>query len=219
MSDFRDSTGSPSTEEETLDPREAATLLTETTGNAARDLEVNSLLLSLLGGLIVIVGFGIIWMSVRHQHPYQGPTPVAIGLFYLLVLVVDVVAIALYRRSSRGVRGKRSRDRTIIGIVGAVALVGTFTVMGALDYAGVSHAVVYGIYPATVPLMIFSMVGAFGAASREDWTLFASALLISLVCASAAFGGPAGAWFISGLGSGIVLFGCAGVKLYQRRTR
>ncbi len=219
MSEYPDSAGSPSTDEETLDPRDAAALLSETTNKATRDLEVNSMLQSLLGGLIIMVGFGIIWMSVRHQHPYKGPTPGAIGLFYLLLLVINIVAIANYRRSSQGVRGKRSKDQRIIGIVGATGLVGTFTIMGALHYAGVSHAVVYGIYPATVPLMIGAMVGAVGAAAREDWTLFTSALLISLVCAGAAFGGPAGAWFISGLGSGIVLFGCAGVKLYQRRTR
>ena len=70
------------------------------------------------------------------------------------------------------------------------------------------------------PDLVFGgLIGALGAASRDDWTLFVSALLVSLVCASAAYGGPAGAWFISGLGSAVVLFGCAGVTLYQRRTR
>jgi hypothetical protein len=98
-------------------------------------------------------------------------------------------------------------------------LVGIFVVMGALEHAGVSHSVVYGIYPATVPLVFFGLIGAVGAASREDWTLFTAALIISLVAAGAAFGGPAGAWFITGLGSGVVLFGCAGVKLIQRRAR
>jgi hypothetical protein len=219
MNESHDTTQTPSTEEESLDPRDAQTMMTETKEKALRDLELNSMLLCLLGGSIIIVGFGIIWMSVRHQHPYQGPTPGAIGLFYLLVIVVDLVAIAAYRRSSRGVRGRRSKDRLIIGAVGATGLVGVFIVMGALDYAGVSHSVVYGIYPATVPLLFASVIAALGAASRDDWTLFASALLISLVCASAAFGGPAGAWFIAGLGSGVLLFSCAGVKLYQRRSR
>ena len=219
MNDSHDTSGFRSNEEGTLDPRDADTLLTQTKEKAVRELEVNSMLLSLLGGVIIMVGFGIIWMSVRHQHPYQGPTPGAIGLFYVLVLAIDVVTIAVYRRSSRGVRGRRSRDSWIIGAVGATGLVAVFMVMGALDYAGVSHSVVYGIYPATVPLVFGGLIGALGAASREDWTLFVSALLVSLVCASAAYGGPAGAWFISGLGSAVVLFGCAGVKLYQRRTR
>lgn len=219
MNESHDTTESPSSAEESLDPRDAATLLSETTARATRALEVNSLLLCLLGGSVIMVGFGIIWMSVRDQHPYRGPTPGAVGLFYLLVLIIDVVAIVVYRRSSHGVRGRRSRDRTIIGAVGATGLVAVFTVMGALDYAGVSHSVVYGIYPATVPLVFGGLIGALGAASREDWSLFASALVISWVAAGAAFGGPAGAWFISGLGSGVVLFLCAGVKFYQRRAR
>src|ERR1039458_3489018 len=135
MNESHDTTQTPSTEEESLDPRDAQTMMTETKEKALRDLELNSMLLCLLGGSIIIVGFGIIWMSVRHQHPYQGPTPGAIGLFYLLVIVVDLVAIAAYRRSSRGVRGRRSKDRLIIGAVGATGLVGVFIVMGALDYA------------------------------------------------------------------------------------
>jgi hypothetical protein len=219
MNESHDITESPSPAEESLDPRDAATLLSETTAKATRALEINSMLLCLLGGCIIMVGFGILWMSVRNQHPYQGPTTGAIGWFYLLVLVIDVVAITVYRRSSRGVRGRRSKDRKIIGAVGATGLVGVFTVMGALDYAGASHAVVYGIYPATVPLVFGGLMGALGAASREDWSLCVSALIISLVAAGAAFGGPAGAWFISGLGSGVVLFSCAAFKLYQRRAR
>jgi hypothetical protein len=219
MSESHNTTESRPTEDGTLDPGDAVALLTETKEKATRELEVNSLLLCLLGGVTIIVGFGILWMSVRDQHPYHGPTPGAIGLFYLVVLVVDLVSIAVYRRASRGVRGRRSKDQRILGYVGATGLVAVFTVMGALEHAGVSHTVVYGIYPATVPLVFGAMIGALGAASRDDWTLFASALLIALICAGAAFGGPAGAWLISGLGSGVVLFGCAGVKLYQRHSR
>lgn len=130
MNESHDITGSPSSADESLDPREAATLLSETTESATRAHEVNSMLLCLLGGCIIMVGFGILWTSVRNQHPYRGPAPGAIDLFYLLVLAIDVVAIAVYRRSSRGVRGRRSRDRRILGAVGGVGLVGVFTVMG-----------------------------------------------------------------------------------------
>jgi hypothetical protein len=219
MSESHDTTESPSNAEETLDPHGAATLLAETKDRATRALEVNSMLLCLLGGSVFILGFGIIWMSVRHQHPYQGPTSGAIGFFYLLVLVIDVAAVVVFRRSARGVRGQSSKDRRTIGAVGGTGLVAIFVVMGALDYAGVSHSVVYGIYPATVPLVFFGLIGALGAASRDDWSMFGASLIISLVAAGAAFGGPAGAWFISGLGSGVALYGCAGVKLYQRRAR
>jgi peptidoglycan/LPS O-acetylase OafA/YrhL len=206
-------------EEETLDPREAAALLSQTKKKALVGLELNSLLLSLLGALTLPLGFGILWWSVRHQHPYQGPTVGAIGLFYLLILVIDIGAIATLRRSSRGVGGQYKKNRRMLSGIGAVGLVGTFTIMGALEHAHVSHVVVYGIFPATVPLLVGGLIGAVGASQRDDWTMFAGALGVSAVAAGAAFGGPAGAWAISGFGSGAVLLACAGVKLYQRHSR
>jgi peptidoglycan/LPS O-acetylase OafA/YrhL len=219
MSESHDTTESPSIEEEALDPRDAVALLTTTKEKAVHELELNTFVLCLLGGIVLPVGFGILWWSTRHQHPYQGPTVGAIGLFYLLVLIIDIGAITMYRRSYRGVGGPRSQRRKVHAAVSAVGFIGTFVVMGALDHAHVSHVVVYGIYPATMPLVVGGMIGAMGASIREDWTLFTASLAISAVAAGAAFGGPVGAWAISGFGGGAVLFAAAGFKLYQRRTR
>ena len=219
MSDSHDNGATPSTDEETVDPREAAVLLFETKRKATVGLEINSLVLSFLGALVLPIGFGILWWSVRNQHPYQGPTVGAIGLFYLLILVIDVVALTTVRRASRGVGGLYKKNRRMLSAIGAVGLIGTFTIMGALDHAHVSHVVVYGIYPATVPLLVGGLIGAVGAAQREDWIMFATSLCISGVAAGAAFAGPAGAWAISGFGGGVVFLASASVKLYQRRSR
>ncbi len=219
MSDSHDTSAASSLEEGPLDPREAAVLLSETKKRATVGLELNSLLLNLLGAFILPIGFGIMWWSVRDQHPYQGPTVGAIGLFYLLILVIDVIALATLRRASRGVGGQYKRNRRVLGGIGAVGLVGTFTIMGALEHAHVSNVVVYGIYPATVPLLVGGLIGAVGASQRDDWTTFATALCISGVAAGAAFGGPAAAWAISGFGGGAVFLACATVKLYQRHSR
>jgi hypothetical protein len=219
MTESHDTNESSSTQDVALDPRAAVALLTETKDKASSALTVNSLALSLLGGLILPVGFGIIWWSVRHQHPYQGPTLGAIGLMYLLVLIVDGVSIAVFRRSSRGVGGQYKKNRRMLSAVGGVGLVGTYVIMGALEHAHVTHSVVYGIYPATVPLLVGGMIGAIGAAQRDDWTLFTAALAISCIGAGAAFAGPVGAWAVSGFGAGAALLTSAGVKLYQRHAR
>ena len=219
MNDSHDTTESSPIDEEALEPREAAAILAETKKKALVGLELNSIVLSALGAFVLPIGFGILWWSVRHQHPYQGPTVGAIGLFYVLILVIDIFALTVLRRASRGVGGLYKRNRRMLSAMGAVGLVGTFTIMGALEHAHVTNGVVYGIYPATVPLLVGGLIGAVGASQREDWVMFSAALCISAVATGAAFGGPIDAWAISGFGGGAVLLACAGVKLYLRHAR
>ena len=61
-----------------LDPREAARLLAQTQRQAQRELDFRSPWLSLLAAAAALVAFGAVWLSVRGQHPYKGPT--AVGL-------------------------------------------------------------------------------------------------------------------------------------------
>jgi hypothetical protein len=61
-----------------LDPREAATLLDQTRRQAQRQFDFRPPLLMLLGAVAVLVAYGSVWLSVRGQHPYTGPT--AVGL-------------------------------------------------------------------------------------------------------------------------------------------
>jgi len=217
MDDSNDTTASE--DEAAMDPRDAAVILAETTKKAHVGLELNSIVLCALGALALPTGFGILWWSVRHQHPYQGPTVDAIGLFYVLILVIDVLAVTVLRRFSRGVGGQFKKNRRMLGAMGGVGLVGTFAIMGGLEHAHVSNVVVYGIYPACVPLLVGGLIGAVGASQRDDRTMFITALCISAVATGASFAGPAGAWAVSGFGSGAVMLTCACVKLVQRSSR
>ena len=71
------------------------------------------------------------------------------------------------RRATAGVSG-RSRLRPAEITVMAAAWLGVFAVMGALAGAGVSKAVVYGTYPATVPLMAAGLAWAGIMAARAS---------------------------------------------------
>jgi hypothetical protein len=89
--------------------------------------------------------------------------------------------------------------------------------MAALDHAGASHAVVFGLYPATAPLMIVGLVAAANGAGREDWQLAGSSLAIAVVATAAAFGGPVGAWLIIAIGLCAVFVGYAAFVGWQQR--
>ena len=87
------------------------------------------------------------------------------------------------------------------------ALLAVYAFQGALLYNGASHAIVYGVYPATAPLIVLSVLGAAIAASREDWPGLGVALAVMLVAAGSAFAGPVGVWAIAGLGCCVAILG------------
>ena len=63
-----------------LDPQ-AARLLAQTRRQAQRGLDFRSPWLSLLAAAMALVAFGAVWLSVRGQHPYKGPTAVALVVY------------------------------------------------------------------------------------------------------------------------------------------
>jgi len=81
-----------------LDPREAAALLDRTTRWAERQLDLHPPLLMLAASLVVLIAYGAIWLSVRGQHPYTGPSLGALGVLYATIaafgVLVAVVAAA-----------------------------------------------------------------------------------------------------------------------------
>jgi hypothetical protein len=80
-----------------LDPREAATLIEQTKRQARRQFALQTPLLALIGAAFFLVAYGTIWLSVREQHPYQGPTGTALGVFYGLVIVMSVAPEVMQR--------------------------------------------------------------------------------------------------------------------------
>jgi len=101
----------------------------------------------------------------------------------------------------------------------AMAWVAVFVVMGVLAGAGVSRAVVYGLYPTTVPFMVVGLAWAAIMAARANWRSCGTGLAVAVVGAVGAFAGPAGAWAVAGLGLFIVFVGNAAATAWaQRRT-
>ncbi|HUA40646.1 MAG TPA: hypothetical protein VMA32_03730 [Streptosporangiaceae bacterium] len=198
-------------------PEQAAALLDQTTHQARRKFQPNPPVLNVFRAIVVLVAFGGIWASVRGQHPYTGPSAWAITLAYVLIAIVIGWSASALRRAGAGVTGPTQRARNVgIGVL-LVAWVLVYVFMGALYHAGVSHEIIYGLYPATAPLMIVGLVGAANAAGREDWPMVGTTLPVAIVAAIAAFGGPVNAWLIMGIGLCAAMLGAAAVAIWQQR--
>src|SRR5262249_45521667 len=128
-----------------LDPRGAARLLAQTRREAQRELDFRSPRLSLIAAGVALFAFGAVWLSVRGQHPYTGPTAVSLAVLYAVVLIRIGTVAYVHRRAQAGVSGRSVRRRRAEGAGLVAALVAVYMLMGALAHDGASDAVVYGL--------------------------------------------------------------------------
>jgi hypothetical protein len=201
-----------------LDPTTASVLLGQSTARAQRQFNVWPPFLLFIGSVLFPFALGAVWWSVRGQHPYVGPTGGALAIMYAIILVWIVVVSVALRRATSGIGGRSMRQRKVEGFGFGGMLIAVYVFQGALLHAGVSHAVVYGIYPVTAPFIFVGTASALNAASKEDWRTCGVAVPIVAVALAAAFTGPVVAWLVVGIGLGVALFGLAVVQLHQRRV-
>jgi len=90
--------------------------------------------------------------------------------------------------------------------------------MGALAGAGVSRAILYGLYPATVPLMVAGLAWAGIMAARANWRACGTGLAVAAADAAGALAGPAGAWAADAAGLFAVLPGSAAAIARRQRA-
>ena len=217
MSGTQDEDRAPTDEaRDAFEPGDAARLLAQTTRRAQREFDVHTPLLALIRAVAVLVGYGAIWWSVRGQHPYARPDGT------VLVVVVAVVALTIgagaqvTRRATAGVSGQSLLQRRAVLAVFVVAYVAILVYMGALLHEGASTAIVYGVFPATAPLIVGGAAGAGAFAAQEDWLALGTTLAIVAVAALSAFAGPVTVWAATGVGCCLVLVGYAAAQVWLR---
>lgn len=196
----------------TFDPQQAAALLDQTTRRARRQLQPSPPWLLATRAVMVLAALGAIWLSVRGQHPYRGPTTADIPVLVAFIVINFAATVAVRRHATAGVRG-RSRLRPAEITVAALAWVAVVALIPALAAAGVS----YSLYPTTV-LIIPGLAWAAVMAARADWGNCATGLGVAAVGVAGLFAGPAGAWLVAGAGLCAVLLARAAAIAWRQRA-
>ncbi len=196
-------------------PQQAAAVLDQTTQQAHRQFAPNPPMLNVFRAFVVLIAYGAIWLSVLGQHPYKGPKPWTLVITYALVAIVITWSTRALRRAGAGVSGPAQRTRNIgMGVLG-VGWVLVYVFEGAFYHTG--NAILYGIYPATAPLLIVGLAAAAWAAGRADWPLSATCLAVAIFAAFAALTGPVYCWLIVGIGFFLAMLGNAAYGFWQQR--
>ena len=196
----------------TFGPEQAAALLDQTTRQAHRTFQPSPPWLLVTRAVLVLAALGAIWLSVRAQHPYRGPTAADVAVLAGFIVVNFVATLAVRRHAIAGVAGRsRFSQGEIVVLVAAFAV----TVVAMVGLAG--SGVAFAAYPTSV-LVIPALAWAVLMVARGNWRGLATGLAIVVIGIVGAFAGPAGAWAVAGVGLCVVLLGSAAATAWLQRS-
>ena len=186
-----DITDGPDAEEGTpMYLQDFAVIEQETRERASHEFEVNYPLFYLAWGLTVLIGYGLLWLSVRTQHPYHSLLRTGVGgLLVLVVLFGGVIRVGIVGRAMTGVGGKSVRQWAIFSASLAAGSTALFIQAAALSHAGASRPVT-GVLIAAAPMLAVGLVFLANSAVRLDWLSFALGLWLLAVAAVGTTTGP-----------------------------
>ncbi len=138
-------------------------------------------------------------------------------MLYGTLIIWTVIVAWFHQRARRGVSGPSLRQQ-IERVVFAVIWAMVYVFQGVLFHAGVGPSVVYGIYPATAPLIVVGLAAAAYMLARQNWRLALFAMAGVVLAAFASFTGPAKVWAVMGVGVCVLLLGLSAVQYLLRRA-
>jgi hypothetical protein len=201
-----------------LDPTQAAAILAQATRQAKLQFDPAPPWRLVAMAFVALLAYGAIWLSVRGQHPYGGPSAWALVVTFALIAILIGVFASSARRAATGITGPSVRQRRTLTAAIVVVYIAVYVFAGALKYLGVSPAIVSGVYPAVGVLIIVGAAGAGLAAAKENWLDLGTALAIVGAGALCAYAGPVGVWLATGISLFAIVSARAGVLAWRRRA-
>ncbi len=193
-------------------PEQAAAQLDQTTQQARRKFQPSPPWLLVTRAVMVLAALGAIWLSVRGQHPYRGPTGADIPVLIAFIVVNFAATVAVRRHATAGVSGRSRFSQGEITLLVLAFVAGVVALVG-LGVAGVDFAT----YPTSV-LVIPGLAWTVLMAARANWRGLATGLAIVVIGIVGAFAGPAGSWAVAAVGLCVMLLGSAAAIAWQQRT-
>jgi hypothetical protein len=200
-----------------LDLQRAALILQEARQKARQELIVKAPALFIIWGLVYLIGYGAIWLSVRGQRPYQAPSGLALTGLFVLALAALAVTASITSRARSGITGA-SGTRMFVYYMSVGAGVLAVIILNAelaQDHASTHMLAFVG---AAGPILVVGLaVSALGAVMRR-WPYLALGVWLIAAAAVSGFAGPAAVWGILSLAVSTGFLGSAAVQIALRRS-
>ncbi len=120
-------------EDQDMSVQEAAAVVQDARARARKELVISTPLVYMAWGLVWLVGYGAMWLSVRGQHPYTGPSGVSMAAVFVLAGFAVAAVLVIASKAAAGIDGRSVRHRRIIGATWAIGYLSLLIVAPAIS--------------------------------------------------------------------------------------
>ena len=149
--------------------QDAAVIMWDARERARHELTVNRPAIFASWALVYLIGYGVVWLSVRGQRPFHAPAGWALALLALLAVVALGVTAQLTDRATSGVGGLSAQRRRIYSLSLAIGLLGVYIMQAALRLRRRQPWGDRRVHRAPAPLLVAGVVLVAGTAAWLNW--------------------------------------------------
>jgi hypothetical protein len=102
-------------EDQDMSVQEAAVVMQDARTRARKGLVISAPVVYVAWGMVWLLGYGAMWLSVRGQHPYTGPSGASIAAVFVLAGFAVAAVLVIAGKAAAGIGGQSARHRRIIG--------------------------------------------------------------------------------------------------------
>jgi hypothetical protein len=176
-------------EDQDMSVQEAAAVVQDARIRARRELVINAPLVYAAWGLVCLLGYGAMWLSVRGQHPYTGPSGVSIAAVFVLAGFAAAAVLVIIHRSAAGIDGQSMRYRRIILATWATGYLILLLVQAAISSSVSTQTLAFVALAG--PLLLAGLTYILASVLGRNRLAFALGAWLVIVAASCAWLAPA----------------------------
>jgi hypothetical protein len=176
-------------EDQHMSVQQAAAVVKDARARARRELVICAPLVYAAWGLTVLLGYGAMWLSVRGQHPYTGPSGGSIAVVLGLAALAVAAVVVIISKTVAGIDGRSARVRSIILRTYATGYLILLCVQVAIKSSVSNRTFLFVAFAG--PLLLAGLTYILASAVGLDRTAFALGAWLVIVGVSCAWQAPA----------------------------
>ena len=171
-------------EDQDMSVQEAAAVVQDARARARKELVISTPLVYMAWGLVWLVGYGAMWLSVRGQHPYTGPSGASMAAVFVLACFAVAAVLVIANKAAAGIDGRSVRHRRIIGATWAIGYLSLLIVAPAISSSVSTRTLAFISFAGPVLLvgLVYILAAALGR-NRQASVLGAWLVIVGISCA------------------------------------